>query len=82
MGKGYAGSETGREDWLGRGGEDGCRERSGKVQDWARLGGPSGAEKLELEEKLCTIDASRMWGGEKGEGTGVVPFGIKPSRYL
>lgn len=51
---------------------------SGKVQVWARLGGQSGAEKLELEEKLCTIEASRMWEREKGEGTGVVLFEIKP----
>lgn len=53
---------------------------SGKVQDRARLGGQSGAEKL--EEKLCMIEASKMWEREKGEGRGVMLFGIKPLAYL
>lgn len=44
--------------------------------------GQSGTEKQELEEKPWATEASRRWGGGKGGGTGIVPFGIKPLGYL
>lgn len=65
--------------------QDGCRGRSDKVQDWAKLGGQYGAEKQELEEKPTkkwATEVSRLWGGGIYGGTNIVLFGIKPLRYL
>lgn len=77
MGKGYAGSEAGKENWFWRGrmgaGKGLTRCKSG--QGW---GGQSDAEKLWSWRRSCGQEASMMWGGGEGGGRGIVPFGIKP----